>query len=74
MTSFCPLRSFPAYDQEKLVRLALKFYASDFRIDELARLPWQLDMYISHVRGDEMFKTLKNIVQLSVMHVKTKKT
>ena len=39
MTAFCPLRLFATYDQEKLVRLATKFYANDFTSDELARLP-----------------------------------
>jgi hypothetical protein len=50
MATFSPLRSFAAYDQKKLVRLATEFYANDFTSDELARLPWQLDMYISHVQ------------------------
>nr|XP_045086348.1 zinc finger MYM-type protein 1-like [Aegilops tauschii subsp. strangulata] len=44
MAAFCPLHLFAAYDQEKLVRLATKFYASDFTSDELARLPWQLNI------------------------------
>jgi hypothetical protein len=66
MAAFSPLRSFAAYDQKKLVRLATEFYANDFTSDELARLPWQLDMYISHVRRDERFKSLKNLNELSV--------
>jgi hypothetical protein len=66
MAAFSPLRSFAAYDQKKLVRLATEFYANYFTSDELARLPWQLDMYISHVRRDERFKSLKNLNELSV--------
>ena len=71
MAAFSPVRSFAAYDRNKLVKLASQFYATDFTIDELARLPWQLDMYITHVRRDERFKNLKNIVELSVMLVET---
>lgn len=73
MAAFSPLRSFAAYDQKKLVRLATKFYANDFTSDELARLPWQLDMYITHVRKDERFKNLKNLCELSVKLVETNK-
>ena len=72
MATFYPLRLFVAYDQEKLVRLATKFCANDFTTDELARLPWQLNMYVSHVRRDERFQNLKNLCQLSVMLFKTK--
>uniref|UniRef100_A0A453AR58 Uncharacterized protein n=1 Tax=Aegilops tauschii subsp. strangulata TaxID=200361 RepID=A0A453AR58_AEGTS len=48
MAAFCPLHLFVAYDQEKLVTLATKFYTSDFTRDELARLPWQLNMYVTN--------------------------
>ena len=73
MAAFCPLHLFAAYDQEKLVRLATKFYASDFTRDELARLPWQLNMYVTNVRRDEKFQNLQNPCQLSVMLVETNK-
>jgi hypothetical protein len=73
MASFSPLHLFVAYDQEKLVKLATKFYASDFTRDELARLPWQLNMYVANLRRDERFQNLKNLSELSVMLVKTKK-
>jgi hypothetical protein len=56
-----------------LVKLATKFYASDFTRDELARLPWQLNMYVANLRRDERFQNLKNLSELSVMLVKTKK-
>jgi len=73
MAAFYPLHLFAAYDQDKLVRLATKFYASDFTSDELARLPWQLNMYVTNVRRDERFQNLKNRCQLSVMLVETSK-
>jgi hypothetical protein len=73
MAAFSPLHSFAAYDQKKLVRLATKFYANDFTSDELTRFPWQLDMYISHVRRDERFKNLKTLCDLSVKIVETNK-
>jgi hypothetical protein len=73
MASFSPLHLFAAYDQEKLVKLSTKFYASDFTRDELARLPWQLNMYVANLRRDERFQNLKNLSELSVMLVKTKK-
>ena len=59
--------------KKKLVSLATKFYANDFTSDELARLPWQLNMYVAHVRRDEGFQNLKNLCQLSVMLVETNK-
>jgi hypothetical protein len=73
MAAFSPLDSFAAYDQEKLVRLARKFYAKDFTNDELSRLPWQLSMFISHVRKDKRFSKLKNLCELSVLMVETRK-
>uniref|UniRef100_A0A8R7R7E1 HAT C-terminal dimerisation domain-containing protein n=1 Tax=Triticum urartu TaxID=4572 RepID=A0A8R7R7E1_TRIUA len=73
MAAFCPLRLFAAYNQEKLVRLATKFYANDFTSDELARLTWQLNMYVTHVRRYERFQNLKNLCELSVMLVETNK-
>jgi hypothetical protein len=73
MAAFCPLRAFAAYDKKKLVNLASKFYATDFSSDELARLPWQLDMYICHMRRDGRFTNLKSIIELSAMLVETNK-
>ena len=56
-----------------MVRLATKFYANDFTSDELARLPWQLNMYVTHVRRGERFQNLKNLCELLVMLVETNK-
>jgi hypothetical protein len=51
-------RSTPSQPESRLqlVNLASKFYATDFSSDELARLPWQLDIYICHVRRDGSYK------------------
>ena len=73
MAAFSPDNLFAAFDQEKLVKLATKFYASDFTSEELTRLSWQLNMYVANVRRDERFQNLKNLCELSVMLVKTKK-
>jgi len=56
-----------------LVTLATKFYPKDFTTEELGKLPWQLNMYISHVHKDERFKILKNLCELSVKLVDTQK-
>ena len=56
-----------------LVTLATKFYTKHFTSDELSKLPWQLTVYISHMRRDERFKNLKNLCELSVKLVETKK-
>jgi len=55
-----------------LVTLATKFYTKHFTSDELSKLPWQLTVYISHMRRDERFKNLKNLCELSVKLVETK--
>ncbi|XBJ27947.1 hypothetical protein VPH35_005133 [Triticum aestivum] len=73
MAAFSPRDSFAAYDKEKLVRLARKFYAKDFTNDELSRLPWQLSMFISHVRKDKRFSKLKSLCELSVLMVERRK-
>lgn len=38
---------------------------------KLSKLPYQLTVYISHVRRDERFKNLKNLCELSIMLVST---
>ena len=55
------------------VTLATKFYTKHFTSDELSKLPWQLTVYISHMRRYERFKNLKNLCELSVKLVETKK-
>ncbi|XBI02896.1 hypothetical protein VPH35_131392 [Triticum aestivum] len=73
MATFSPRDSFAAYDKEKLVSLARKFYAKDFTNDELSRLSWQLSMFISHVRKDKRFSKLKSLCELPVLMVETRK-
>jgi hypothetical protein len=72
MASFNPTSSFYAYDKERLVKLA-HFYPNDFSMMELVRLPFQLTNFIADMRGDERFREVKNIVDLSVKLVETKK-
>jgi hypothetical protein len=72
MASFNPTGSFYAYDKERLVKLA-HFYPNDFSMMELVRLPFQLTNFIADMRGDERFREVKNIVDLSVKLVETKK-
>jgi hypothetical protein len=62
-----------AYDRDKLVTLATKIYTKDFTSDELSKLPWQCTVYISHMCRDERFKNSKNLRELSVKLVETKK-
>jgi hypothetical protein len=71
MSSFNPVDSFVAYDQEKLVKLA-HFYPKDFSKLELLKLPCQLGMFVADMRRDERFRKVKNIADLYVMLVKTK--
>jgi hypothetical protein len=68
MSSFNPKDSFSAFDKEKLIKLD-KFYPKDFSMIDLRRLSFQLGNFIIDVRGDERFRTVKNIVELSVLLV-----
>ena len=44
-----------------------KFYPKDFSVTELRRLSYQLGKFIIDVRGDERFRKVKNIAELSVL-------
>nr|AAT93984.1 hypothetical protein [Oryza sativa Japonica Group] len=48
MASFSPAKSFSAFNVDNLVKLA-KFYPSDFDVEEMNQLPFQLNRYISDV-------------------------
>jgi hypothetical protein len=72
MSSFNHVDSFAAYDQEKLVKLA-QFDPRDFSKLELLNLPYQLYMFVADMRRDERFRKVKNIADLSIMLVMTKK-
>ncbi|XP_062208934.1 uncharacterized protein LOC133910615 [Phragmites australis] len=73
MASFNPIDSFAAFDKENLVKLA-RFYPKDFTKDEMLKLPNQLRNYIADVRRDERFKDVKNLTDLSIKLVETKKS
>ena len=66
MSSFNPKDSFAAFDKENLMKLT-KFYPKDFSVTELRRLSYQLGKFIIDVHGDERFRKVKNIAELSVL-------
>lgn len=72
MSSFNPVDSFTAYDKDNLVRLA-QFYPKDFSSTELMHLPFQCTHFIADMRRDERFKEVRNLAELSIMLVQTKK-
>ncbi|XP_052165071.1 uncharacterized protein LOC127782037 [Oryza glaberrima] len=72
MASFSPAKSFSAFNVDNLVKLA-KFYPSDFDVEEMNQLPFQLNRYISDVGKDENFTNLRSLADLSMMLVKTNK-
>nr|CAD40226.2 OSJNBa0019J05.24 [Oryza sativa Japonica Group]CAE04074.1 OSJNBb0032D24.4 [Oryza sativa Japonica Group] len=72
MASFSPAKSFSAFNVDNLVKLA-KFYPSDFDVEEMNQLPFQLNRYISDVGKDENFRNLRSLADLSMMLVKTNK-
>jgi len=72
MASFNPIDSFAAYDKANLVKLA-QFYPDDFSRSEIDHLPCQLQLFITDVRGDERFRKVKSLAELSIMIVETKK-
>ncbi|XP_039822632.1 zinc finger MYM-type protein 1-like [Panicum virgatum] len=72
MSSFNPKDSFATFDKENLMKLA-KFYPKDFSVTELRCLSYQLGKFIIDVRGDERFRKVKNIAELSVLLVETDK-
>nr|XP_015638198.1 uncharacterized protein LOC4338173 [Oryza sativa Japonica Group] len=71
MASFSPAKSFSAFNVDNLVKLA-KFYPSDFDVEEMNQLPFQLNRYISDVGKDENFTNLRSLTDLSMMLVKKK--
>jgi hypothetical protein len=73
MSSFNHIDSFAAYDKDNLVKLA-GFYPNDFSSTEMHHLPFQLSHFIQDMRRDERFREVKNVVELSVMLVQTKKS
>jgi hypothetical protein len=73
MSAFNPINSFASFDAQKICRLA-KFYPNDITSNtNLQKLELQLDNYIDDMRQDDIFKSLGNIVDLSVKLVETKR-
>jgi hypothetical protein len=73
MSSFNPIDSFVVYDKDNFVKLA-HFYPNDFSSTEMHHLPFQLSHFIQDMHRDERFREVKNVVELSVMLVQTKKS
>jgi hypothetical protein len=72
MASFNPIDSFAVYDKANLVKLA-QFYPDDFSRYEMDHLLCQLQLFMTDMRGDERFRKVKSLAELSIMLVETKK-
>lgn len=72
VASFNPADSFAAYDEDRLVKLA-HFYPKDFSKAELLHLPYQLTTFVADMRSNKRFREVKNLVEVSVKLVETKK-
>jgi hypothetical protein len=73
MSAFNPINSFASFDAQKIRRLA-EFYPNDIISNaNLQKLELQLDNYIDDIRQDDSFKSLGNLVDLSVKLVETKR-
>jgi hypothetical protein len=70
MSTFNPYNSFAFFDAQKLCRLA-EFYLKEFSNNNLPKLELQLHNYIDDMSQDDSFKSLDNIVDLSVKLVET---
>jgi hypothetical protein len=70
MVSFNPIDSFDVYDKANLVKLA-QFYPDDFSIYEMDHLPCQLQLFMTDMLGDERFRKVKSLAELSIMLVET---
>ncbi|XP_039026246.1 uncharacterized protein LOC120159751 [Hibiscus syriacus] len=72
MASLSPLDKFSSFDKQKILRLA-ELYPDEFTsVDRLA-LDDQLDNYIVDMRRDDRFWVLKDMGELSMKLVETKK-
>jgi hypothetical protein len=72
MVALNPVNSFASFDAKKVRRLA-EFYPRDILKADLIRLETQLVNYIDDMRKDDNFKNLKNLVELSVKLVETRR-
>jgi hypothetical protein len=72
MSSFKPTDSFASYNQENLVKLA-QYYPMEFSKTDLVRLSFELTSFVNDMRTDQRFRKVKNLAELSIMLVETKK-
>ncbi|PVH37084.1 hypothetical protein PAHAL_6G239300 [Panicum hallii] len=72
MAALNPADSFASFDANKVHRLA-EFYPNEFSSSDLLRLDLQLETFIDDMRKDELFKSINNLVDLSVKLVETKR-
>ena len=72
MSSLSPIDEFKSFDKEKIVALA-QLYQSEFQSVDLLRLGDQLDNYIHDMKKDNTFKGLKDLKELSMEMVRSKK-
>ncbi|KAK9672138.1 hypothetical protein RND81_12G079400 [Saponaria officinalis] len=72
MSCFNPSDQFSPFDITKLVRLA-PLYPNEFSNVDLLHFECQLENFIEDVRHDDRFLSLKNLNELSMKFVETKK-
>ncbi|XP_074300000.1 uncharacterized protein LOC141631198 [Silene latifolia] len=72
MACLSPENVFASFNKLKLVNLA-EFYPKDFTTVDIMRLGDQLDIYYRDMKNDSSFHNLKNLGELSVKLVETRK-
>lgn len=72
MACLNPADCFSSFDKQKLIRLA-KFYPGEFSAVDLMSLEFQLEIFIADMRSDNRFSNLKDLGELSLKLVETKK-
>ena len=72
IASLDPRNSFLDFDHAKLLRLA-QFYPNDFSLMDQELLSTQLNNFIFDVRSDKHISELKNIGELAIKMVKTRR-
>jgi len=72
MASLGHIDSLLLLTKTKLVKL-VGFYPKDFSSLELLHLAAQFNLYITNMRNDEMFRSVRSLVELSIKLVDTNK-
>ncbi|CAO2823885.1 unnamed protein product [Amaranthus hypochondriacus] len=72
MSCFHPCDRFSSFETRKLLELA-KFYPNEFPNEDLIFFEESLQSFIDDVRNDERFSNVKNLNELSIKLVETKK-